>query len=229
MQLRKLGFFIAVAEELSIRRAAKRLGIAQSALTKQIAGLEAELGLDLLVRDRQRVVGLTPPGESLLEDARRILAGTSGRPSSKPVSLRLSMTRANGKKDGSPSSQLKSRSAHANGHDNGNANGSMKDHDPAISPAEPSHSGRMAKNQKPSSGGMSVLEEASRLREQACSLARGLGQLINGEGDKALGVFAVAAVTGASFLGGLPLIGVVYGITWVYGVADGYLTGKKKG
>lgn len=74
MQLRKLRSFIAVAEELSIRRAAKRLGIAQSALTKQIAGLETELGLDLLVRERQRVVGLTPAGESFLEDARRILA-----------------------------------------------------------------------------------------------------------------------------------------------------------
>ena len=74
MQLHKLRSFIAVAEALSIRGAAKRLGIAQSALTKQIAGLETDLGLDLLVRDRQRVVGLTPAGETFLEDARRILA-----------------------------------------------------------------------------------------------------------------------------------------------------------
>ena len=66
----------------------------------------------------------------------------------------------------------------------------------------------------------------------ASAVVPGAGQLINGEGDKALGVFAVAVVTGASFLGGLPLIGtvagVVYGATWVYGVADGYFTGKKK-
>lgn len=74
MQLQRLRYLIGVAEELSIRRAAKRLGIAQSALTKQIASLEGELGLDLLVRDRQRIVGLTAAGESFLGDARRILA-----------------------------------------------------------------------------------------------------------------------------------------------------------
>lgn len=74
MQLRSLRSFIVVAEALSIRRAARQLGIAQSALTKQIAALEAELGLDLLVRERQRIVGLTAAGESFLGDARRILA-----------------------------------------------------------------------------------------------------------------------------------------------------------
>jgi hypothetical protein len=66
----------------------------------------------------------------------------------------------------------------------------------------------------------------------ASAVIPGLGQLINGERDKALGVFVVAAVTGASFIGGLPLIGgiagLVYGVTWIYGVADGYLTGKRK-
>lgn len=60
----------------------------------------------------------------------------------------------------------------------------------------------------------------------------GLGQLINGETDKAIGVFVVAAVSGASFLGAIPLIGsvagLVYGATWLYGVADGYLEGRKK-
>jgi DNA-binding transcriptional LysR family regulator len=73
MQLRRLRYFIAVAGELSIRRAAKQLGVAQSALTRQIATLEAELGLDLLIRDRHRIVGLTAAGESFLGDARRIL------------------------------------------------------------------------------------------------------------------------------------------------------------
>ena len=60
----------------------------------------------------------------------------------------------------------------------------------------------------------------------------GLGQLVNGEGDKALGVFAVATVAGLGFIGAIPLIGTlagaVYGVTWIYGVADGYLTGRKK-
>jgi hypothetical protein len=66
-----------------------------------------------------------------------------------------------------------------------------------------------------------------------CSaLIPGLGQLVNGETDKALGVFAVSVVAGASFLGAIPIIGTVAGIvaagTWLYGVADGYVQGKKK-
>jgi TM2 domain-containing membrane protein YozV len=66
-----------------------------------------------------------------------------------------------------------------------------------------------------------------------CSaLIPGVGQLVNGETDKAIGVFVVAAVAGAGFIGAIPLIGsiagLVYGATWLYGVADGYITGKKK-
>ena len=60
----------------------------------------------------------------------------------------------------------------------------------------------------------------------------GVGQLVNGETDKAIGVFAVAVVAGAGFLGAIPLIGTVAGLvagaTWLYGVADGYVQGKKK-
>ncbi len=53
----------------------------------------------------------------------------------------------------------------------------------------------------------------------ACSLViPGVGQFINGETDKAIGVFVVAAATGAAFLGGLPLIGGLLGLvhlaTW---------------
>ena len=60
----------------------------------------------------------------------------------------------------------------------------------------------------------------------------GLGQLVNGEGNKALGVFAVATVSGLGFLGAIPLIGTlagaVYGVTCLYGVVDGYVVGRKK-
>lgn len=67
----------------------------------------------------------------------------------------------------------------------------------------------------------------------ASALCPGLGQLINGEGDKALGVFVVWSVAGLGFLGVIPLVGTLAGLvggaTWVYGVADGYLSGKKKG
>ena len=66
----------------------------------------------------------------------------------------------------------------------------------------------------------------------ASAVIPGAGQLINGEGDKAVGVFAVYVVAGLSFLGVIPLVGTVAGIvaggTWLYGVADGYFTGKKK-
>lgn len=66
----------------------------------------------------------------------------------------------------------------------------------------------------------------------ASALIPGLGQLLNGDGDKALGVFAVAAISGASFLGAIPLLGgaaaLVYAGTWLYGVADGFLEGRRR-
>jgi hypothetical protein len=61
----------------------------------------------------------------------------------------------------------------------------------------------------------------------------GVGQLVNGETDKAIGVFAVAVIAGGSFLGAIPILGglagIVYAGTWLYGVADGYVQGKRKG
>ena len=66
----------------------------------------------------------------------------------------------------------------------------------------------------------------------ASGFVPGLGQLINGEGDKALGVFVVAAVAGLGLWSSIPLIGPVAGLvaggTWLYGVADGFLTARKK-
>ncbi len=60
----------------------------------------------------------------------------------------------------------------------------------------------------------------------------GVGQLVNGETDKAIGVFAVATIAGSSLLGAIPLLGaaagLVFAVTWLYGVADGYVTGRKK-
>lgn len=60
----------------------------------------------------------------------------------------------------------------------------------------------------------------------------GLGQLVNGETDKAIGVFAVTTVAGLGFIGAIPLIGPVAalfgGATWIYGVVDGYFTGRRK-
>jgi TM2 domain-containing membrane protein YozV len=67
----------------------------------------------------------------------------------------------------------------------------------------------------------------------AASLAvPGVGQLINGQGTKAIGVFGVALATGAAFLTGLPLLGAVIGaahvVTHVYAVGDAYVTARKK-
>jgi DNA-binding transcriptional LysR family regulator len=73
IELRHLRAFVAVAEELNFTRAAKRLFIAQQALSAQIRQLEDRIGAKLLERNT-RSVALTPAGEVLLGQARLLLA-----------------------------------------------------------------------------------------------------------------------------------------------------------
>lgn len=72
MELRPLRSFIAAAEDGNISRAAARLHLTQPALSRQIKGLEDELGVTLLERGAHSF-SLTPAGQVLLRDGRLLL------------------------------------------------------------------------------------------------------------------------------------------------------------
>ncbi|HEY6234628.1 MAG TPA: LysR family transcriptional regulator [Candidatus Elarobacter sp.] len=73
--LRRLQAFVVVAEELHFRRAAERLMMAQSPLSRLIKSFEHDVGVVLFVRNR-RSVTLTAAGEAMLDAARDILKRT---------------------------------------------------------------------------------------------------------------------------------------------------------
>lgn len=72
MSFAQLQYFVAIAEEGHLGRAAERLHISQPPLTRQLKNLEAELGAVLFERT-PRGMRLLPAGETLLGHARKIL------------------------------------------------------------------------------------------------------------------------------------------------------------
>ncbi|WP_437934389.1 LysR family transcriptional regulator [Sorangium sp. So ce341] len=74
MELRHLRYFVAIAEEESFRRAAEKLHVSQSPLSRQMQQLEEEIGAELF-EPSGRGVKLTPAGRLLLDRAKAILSG----------------------------------------------------------------------------------------------------------------------------------------------------------
>jgi len=72
MNMRRLRYFVIVAERLNFTEAAKVLGIAQPPLSIHIRNLEAEVGGELFHRERRKI-RLTPLGLRLLDEARDLL------------------------------------------------------------------------------------------------------------------------------------------------------------
>jgi LysR family transcriptional regulator, benzoate and cis,cis-muconate-responsive activator of ben and cat genes len=75
MELRHLRYFLAVGETMSFSKAAVRLRVAQSALSRQVQDLEGEIGVEL-VRRSPRGVTLTAEGRLFLQEVRQLLKRT---------------------------------------------------------------------------------------------------------------------------------------------------------
>ena len=76
MELRHLKYFVTVADEGSITKAAERLLMAQPPLSRQIQALEQELGAPLFIRGKGRQTILTDEGKTFYPYAKRILTLT---------------------------------------------------------------------------------------------------------------------------------------------------------
>ena len=70
--LRQLQYVVAIADQLSFRKAAEICHVSQPALSAQVASLEEQLGVRIFERDRRRVLP-TPAGAVLVDRMRRLL------------------------------------------------------------------------------------------------------------------------------------------------------------
>ena len=72
IEIRHIRYLVAIAEEQNFTNAARRLHLAQPGLSHHISELERQIGAQLVDRSR-RPVSLTPAGEALVEEGRRVL------------------------------------------------------------------------------------------------------------------------------------------------------------
>jgi len=72
-KIEKLDYFIAAAKHCNFTKAARDCGVAQSAISQQVAALEQDLGCKLFERNG-RSVSLTPQGQALYRDGLRLQA-----------------------------------------------------------------------------------------------------------------------------------------------------------
>ena len=74
MKLQQLRYLCEVAnQDLNLTRAAKKLHTSQPGISKQIQNIEDELGVEIFIRNGKRLASITPPGQTILEIARKIL------------------------------------------------------------------------------------------------------------------------------------------------------------
>lgn len=90
MELRTLSYFVTVAEELNITKAAEKLHMSQPPLSSQIKSLEQELDTVLFIRGKRRLQ-LTDSGRLLYRRAKEILS-LAGKASSEIISMSRGMT-----------------------------------------------------------------------------------------------------------------------------------------
>jgi DNA-binding transcriptional LysR family regulator len=93
MDVRELGYFVAVFEERSVSAAARRSHVSQPSVSEAVIALEGELGQRLFVRHRRGALP-TPAGEKLYPIARRLVSevrsiGEHLRPEAKKAKLKI--------------------------------------------------------------------------------------------------------------------------------------------
>lgn len=74
MKFQQLAYVCAIVDSgLNVTQAAKRLHTSQPGISRYVRMLESELGVEIFIRDKKRLAGLTPVGHSVYAAARRAL------------------------------------------------------------------------------------------------------------------------------------------------------------